>query len=317
MPLDPQAQAVLDQLAQAKLPDFTTLEPALVRRLYELALSGEAEPVAHVEDRSLPGPAGPIPVRVYRPEASGLLPALVYFHGGGWVLCSLDTHDNVCRTLANRAGCVVVSVDYRLAPEHKYPAAPEDCYAAASWVAERGAPLGVDAARVAVGGDSAGGNLTAVVALMARERGHPRLAAQLLVYPITNHDFDTVSYKENAEGYLLTRGMMQWFFDHYLDDPARGAEPLVSPLRAERLDGLPPAHVVTAGYDPLRDEGEAYAERLRRAGVPTRHQRYDAMFHGFFSMFEQIGAGRDAIGAAAAFLREAFGPGQAGGGRPC
>jgi acetyl esterase len=309
MPLDPQAKAVIDQLAQAQLPDFTTLQPATLRNLYEMAFAaGESEPVAHVEERTLPGPAGGIPVRVYRPRISGLLPALVYFHGGGWVVCSLDTHDNVCRALANRAGCAVVSVDYRLAPEHRYPAAPEDCYAAATWVAERGASLGVDAARIAVGGDSAGGNLAAVVALLAREREAPRLAAQLLVYPVTNNDFDNISYKENAEGYLLTRSMMQWFFGHYLEDPADASLPTVSPLRAERLDGLPPALLVTAGYDPLRDEGDAYAERLRQAGVPTRHLRYDGMFHGFFSMFEQIETGRDAIEAAALFLRESFAP---------
>jgi acetyl esterase len=308
MPLDPQAQAVLDQLAQAKLPDFSTLEPAAARKLYETAFRSDAdgEPVAQVENRTLPGPAGGIPVRVYRPRPDGLLPALVYFHGGGWVIGDLDTHDNVCRALANRAGCSVVSVDYRLAPEHRFPAAPEDCYAAATWVAERGAPLGIDASRIAVGGDSAGGNLAAVVAQAARERGGPRLAAQLLVYPVTNHDFDSVSYKENAEGYMLTRSMMQWFFGHYLEDAAQGDLPGVSPLRVEGLDGLPPALVVTAGYDPLRDEGDAYAERLVRAGVPTRHLRYDGMFHGFFSMFEQIESGREAIESAALFLRESF-----------
>lgn len=308
MPLDPQAQAVVDQLALGKPPDFSTLEPAAVRKLYDAAFAtgGNAEPVAHVENRTLPGPAGEIPVRVYRPRPDGLLPALVYFHGGGWVICSLDTHDNLCRALANRAGCTVVSVDYRLAPEHRFPAALEDCYAAATWVAERGAALGVDAARVAVGGDSAGGNLAAVVAQRARERGAPRLAAQLLVYPVTNNDFDTVSYKENAEAYMLTRSMMHWFFRHYLDDPAQGDQPAVSPLRAEGLDGLPPALVVTAGYDPLRDEGDAYAEHLRRAGVPTRHLRYDGMFHGFFSMFEQIETAREAVESAALFLRESF-----------
>ncbi len=307
MPLDPQAQALLDQLARVNPPDPTRLEPAALRRLQELAVPVEAEPVAQVEDRSLPGPAGEIPVRVYRPARPGLLPALVYFHGGGWVICSLDTHDNVCRALANRVGCVVVSVDYRLAPEHRYPAGRDDCYAAARWVAERGAALGVDAARVAVGGDSAGGNLAAVVALMARDRGGPRLAAQLLVYPITNDDFDTPSYVDYAEGHLLTRKAMRWFFGHYLDDPARSREPWVCPLRAERLDGLPPAHVVTAEFDPLRDEGEAYAQRLRRAGVPTTLVRYDGMFHGFFSMFEPLDKGRAALAAAAGALRRAFG----------
>jgi acetyl esterase len=263
--------------------------------------------VARVQDREIPGPDGPLPVRVYAPAREGLLPALVYFHGGGWAICSLETHDNVCRALANRARCVVVSVDYRLAPEHPFPAAVEDCYAAACWAAERGAPLGIDAARVAVGGDSAGGNLAAVTSLLARERGGPRLAGQLLVYPITNDDFDTVSYKENAEGYFLTRRMMQWFFGHYLDDPAHRANPLVSPLRSERLDGLPPAHVVTADYDPLRDEGEAYAERLRQAGVATTVRRYPGVFHGFYSMFDQIDTGREAIEETARFLRGAFG----------
>ena len=222
------------------------------------------------------------------------------------MICDLDTHDGVCRQLANRAGCAVVSVDYRLAPEAKFPAGPEDCYAAARYAAEHAGELGVDAARIAVAGDSAGGNLAAVVALMARARRGPALCHQLLVYPVTNHDFETASYHENAEGYLLTRAMMQWFWGHYLATPEAGEDPWASPLREPDLSGLPAATVLTAEYDPLRDEGEAFAERLRAAGVPTSLTRYDGMFHGFFGMTAAIDRARDALDHAAGALRSAF-----------
>ncbi len=310
MPLDPQARAVLDALAQAQLPDFSTLEPAAVRALHDAGLAAanaaSPEPVARVEERRVPGPAGEIPVRLYAPEGQRPLPLVAYFHGGGFVICSLDTHDNVCRRLANESGCAVVSVDYRLAPEHRYPAAPEDCFAVLRWLAEKGGELGGDPERIAVAGDSAGGNLAAVVALMARDRGGPALRHQLLVYPVTDHCFETASYLENAEGYLLTTRMMRWFWGHYLEDPARGAEAYASPLRAPDLSGLPPATLITAEFDPLRDEGDAYAGRLREAGVPTASLRYDGVFHGFFSMFENIDAGRRAVAAAAHALREAL-----------
>jgi acetyl esterase len=309
VPLDPQAAAVLAELGAVKLPDLSTLPPEIVRKAFRELLARDAESVAlaSIEDRTFPGPAGPVPVRVYRPEArSNALPLLVYFHGGGFVLCDLDTHDPICRMLADRAGCVVVSVDYRLAPEAKFPAAPEDCYAALRWGVGEARALGVDPRRVAVAGDSAGGNLAAVVALLAKERGGPGLVHQLLVYPVTDFNLDTPSYLENADGYLLTRDMMRWFWNHYLARPEDGASPIASPLRARDLRGLPPATVLSAEFDPLRDEGEAYAARLREAGVPTELRRYDGMIHGFFGMTARIDRAREAAHDAARTLREAF-----------
>jgi acetyl esterase len=308
MPLDPQARFVLDQLAAQGGLELSALTPAEARAAFErLQLPLPPEPVAAVENRTVPGPAGPIPVRVYTPETSDRpAPAIVYYHGGGWVIGSLDTHDGFCRALANRAGAAVVSVDYRLAPEHRFPAAPEDCYAAARWVAERGAEIGVDGGRLAIAGDSAGGNLAAVVALMARDRGGPRVRHQGLVYPVTDHDFDRPSYQENASGYLLTRDDMLWFWSHYAPEAARRAEPYASPLRVEKLLGLPPATVITAEYDPLRDEGEAYAARLAEAGVPVDAIRYDGMIHGFVQLFPVFDAGRKATERLAAVLRDAL-----------
>ncbi len=308
MPLDTQARALLDQMAAAGAPPFESLTPEQAREMIMQMreLAGPPEPVARVEDRVAATAAGPIPVRIYTPEAAGPLPMLVYFHGGGWVIGNLETVDAPCRALANRAGCLIVSVDYRLAPEHKFPAAAEDCYAATRWAAEHAAELGGDPARIAVGGDSAGGNLAAVVALMARERGGPRLAYQLLIYPVTNYDFSTPSYQENAEGYLLTKNAMVWFWDHYLRQPSDWEHPYASPLRAADLRGLPPAFVITAEYDPLRDEGEAYADRLRQAGVPTELRRYDGMIHGFFQMAGVFDQGKKVIADAAAALRAAF-----------
>ena len=306
MPLDPQARAVLDQLGTV-MPDLSVVEPATIRQLTEAALGlVPGEPVARVEDRTIPGPGGDLPVRVYTPEGAGPFPALVYFHGGGFVYCSLDTHDGTCRSLSNAAGCVVVSVDYRLAPEHKFPAATEDCLAATRWVAEHGGAIDVDGRRIAVGGDSAGGNLAAVTSLLVRDRGAASLRFQLLVYPVADFSFDTPSYRENAEGYLLTEKMMRAFWNHYLTDGGAGESPYASPLRAANLAGLPPALVITAEFDPLRDEGEAYAARLREAGVPVTATRYDGMIHGFFSMGDAIDRAGAAMAEAGAALRSAF-----------
>jgi acetyl esterase len=305
MPLDPQARFVLDQLAAQGGFELSDLTPEEARQHFEaLQLPIAPEPVAEARDRALPGPAGEIPVRVYRSEAAPRrAPAVVYFHGGGWVIGSLDTHDGFCRALANRTAAVVVSVDYRLAPEHRFPAAPEDCYAALRWVAERGDEIGVDGSRVAVAGDSAGGNLAAAVALMARDRGGPRPRHQALIYPVTDHDFERPSYRENAEGYLLSRADMRWFWGHYLPEPERRADPYASPLRAEKLGELPPATVVTAEFDPLRDEGEAYAARLAEAGVPVECERYEGMIHGFVQLFPVFDAGRRATDRLGAILR--------------
>ena len=306
MPLDPQAKALLDLMPA--MPDFTTLDLALVRAGMAAGVlsTGEPEAVAKVENRTIPGPAGQIPVRVYTPSGEGPHPGLVFFHGGGFVLCNLDTHDGICRSLTNAAGCVVVSVDYRLAPEHPYPAAPEDCYAATQWVAKNGSELGIDVSRLAIGGDSAGGNLTAVTALLARDRGGPALRFQLMIYPVTDCGFETASYRENGDGYFLTTGMMRWFWDKYLADPRQAGEGYASPLRVANLANLPPGLCITAGFDPLRDEGEAYAERLRKAGVDVRTSRYPGMFHGFLSMTAQLDKAREAVAEAGAALRAAL-----------
>lgn len=308
MPLDPQVEAVLAPLREAPVVDFWSLEPSVVRANFgSFGAEAAPPPVAKIENRGIPGPAGELPVRIYTPDGAGPFPLLMFFHGGGFVVCDLDSHDALARSLCGGAGAVVVSVDYRLAPEAKFPAAPEDCHAATRWAVDNAASIGADGARVAVAGDSAGGNLAAVVAQLAKQRGGPALAHQLLLYPVTAHDFTTPSYEENAEGYFLTRDMMQWFWHHYLERAEDGQDPLAAPLRAKDLSGLPPATVVTAEYDPLRDEGEAYARRLDEAGVPTQAVRYDGVIHGFVSMYEQIDKGREAIEFGCKRLRESFG----------
>ena len=308
MPIDPQAQAFLDQIAALGGQPLSAMGVDGARQAMELLSAMRPEPpaVAAAVDRRIPGPGGDIPVRIYTPNGTAPFPLLVYFHGGGWVLGGLDTHDGVCRALANGAGCVVVSVDYRLAPEHRYPAAAEDCHAATKWAAANAAELGADARRLAVGGDSAGGNLAAVVPQMARDRGGPAIVFQLLIYPATDAASDAPSQRENADGYLLTHGDMLWFWGHYLGDAARGAEPYASPLRADRLAGLPPALVITAEFDPLRDEGETYAKRLEEAGVPARLTRYDGMIHGFFGMGHLMDQANAAVREACGNLRLAF-----------
>jgi len=309
MPLDPEARMLMDQMQGAMRPfNELSVEEARAAILALSTAAGEPERVARVENRTVPGPRGEIPVRIYTPEGRAPFPVLVYFHGGGWVIGNLETHDPLCRHLTNAVGCVVVSVDYRLAPEHPYPAAADDSYAATRWVAENAAAIGGDPARIAIGGDSAGGNLTAVVALMARDRGGPQLVFQLLVYPVTDDpSANHPSYRENADGYFLTRDMMHWFWDHYRAPGLDRNEPYLSPLRARDLRGLPPALVVTAEFDPLRDEGEAYAAKLREAGVPVQLKRYDGMIHGFFGMGALLTQARTATREAADALRAAFG----------
>lgn len=308
MPLDPQARFLLDQLAAQGGPKLHEMTPAEARRAFEgMRLPLPGEPVASIEDLRVPGPAGEIPVRLYVPEgAAAPAPALVYCHGGGWVIGSPDSHENLCKALANRSSARVVSVDYRLAPEHPWPAAAEDCYAVTCHLAVHGAELGVDGARLAVAGDSAGGNLAAVVALLARERAGPRLRHQALIYPVTDHDFERPSYRENGSGYFLETAGMRWFWDQYVPGRADRDDPTAAPLRAEKLGGLPPATVITAEYDPLRDEGEAYAERLRAAGVPTTCTRYAGQIHGFVSLLDLIDDGRRAVAEIGAALRSAL-----------
>ena len=301
MPLDPQAQEFLDMLAATRFPGFESMPIPVARALFLARdLGGPPVPVDLVEDRVLPGD---IPARVYTPRGPGPKPALLYFHGGGWVLGGLDTVDAPCRRLADAADCIVVSVDYRLAPEHKFPIPAEDCYAATRHVAENAAAFGADRDRIAVGGDSAGGNLAAAVTLMARDRGGPRLSFQLLIYPATDFAFDTPSYRAHAEGFGLTRKAARWYWSQYLPRPEDGAHPLASPLRAQDLRGLPPARVITAEYDPLRDEGEAYAARLRAAGVRAEVRRFEGQIHGFFAMCGIMDQGKAAIDDAAAALR--------------
>jgi acetyl esterase len=310
MPVDPQAQAILDQIAEAGLPQSSDLSVDEARRMMierRKLVNAAPDPVGRVENRAIPGPGGEIPIRVYAPSGAGPFPILVYFHGGGWVLGTLDTHDALCRALTNAAECVVMSVEYRLAPEHKFPAAAEDAYAATRWAASNGDALGADGSRLAVGGDSAGGNLAAAVTLMARDRGGPPLTHQLLIYPVTDRSFETRSYRDNADGYMLSRGDMIWFWDHYLSDEADADNPYASPLRAEDLRNLPSATVITAEYDPLRDEGEAYAARLREAGVSVESTCYPGMIHGFLANLAVIDAGKQAVRASGQALSAAFG----------
>jgi acetyl esterase len=305
MSLHPKAKEFLDQLAAAGMPTLGSLPPAETREAFKgiAAFGGPPEPLANVEERSIPGPGGQIPLRIYTPEGKGPHPVILYFHGGGWVIGDFDTHDGLCRHLAKQASAVVVSVGYRLAPEHKFPAAPDDCYAATCWVAENAAALGADAKRIVVGGDSAGGNLAAAVSLMARDRGKPKIALQLLIYPVTDHSYDRPSYAENAKGYLLEKSSMVWFWDHYLKDARDGENPYASPLRAKDLSGQPPALLITAEFDPLRDEGEAYGKRLKEAGVAVTQKRYDGLIHGFAMMTGFFDQAREFVADAAKAIR--------------
>lgn len=305
MPLDPQAAVVIEMISSLGLGSMTPeTDPAQIRALMDAAAIPSEVVCDSVEDRTIPGPAGEIPIRVYRPRPGPGLPVVVYFHGGGWVCGSLKTHDGVCRSLANGADAVVVSVDYRMAPEHKFPAAVDDAFAATQWVSEHAADLGVDAGRLAVAGDSAGGNLAAVMAMLARDAGGPPIAFQLLVYPVTDYEFTSRSMEQNAEGYFLTRGDMQWFFGHYLRSEADADDPRVSPLRASDLSNLPPAFVITAEYDPLHDQGQAYVEALRAAGNDVEWVDYDGMFHGFFGMGAVIDKAKVALEDAVTALRK-------------
>jgi len=315
--LDAQMQLVLDMYASLGGKPVETLTPEEARAqpspasavealLREQGRSTEPEPVAEVMARTIAGPAEEIPVRVYRPASADPLPVLLYFHGGGWVIANGDVYDASARALANAAACMVVSVDYRQAPEHKFPAAHEDAYAAYRWARGRAADVGGDPARVAVAGEGAGANLAAAAAMIARDDGLPVPAYQLLVYPVADYDFETPSYLEHANAKPLNRAMMQWFFGHYLRSPRDADTPAISLARTRDLSGLPPATVITAEVDPLRSEGEMLADRLRQAGIAVDYAIYGGVTHEFFGMGAVVAKAREAVQQAAAGLRRAF-----------
>jgi acetyl esterase len=310
MPLDPQLQAMRDQREREKVAPLYTMSLAEARAadLASIqAAGGSPEPVHEVVDHWIPGPGGDLLVRVYRPASAGPLPVLMYFFGGGWVLGTVDTADGIARSLANAGGCIVAVTGYRLAPEHPFPAAIEDCWAATRWVTANAASLGADPSRIAVGGDSAGGNLAAALTLMAQEAGDLELTGQLLVYPNTDQLADDESLRDNADPWLFNHHSVKWYREHYLIDPDDATNPLASPLHAKTLRGLPPALIITAEYDPLRDQGERYARRLAEDGVPVAVTRYEGMVHGFFAMAGTVDASRIALAQAAKQLRVWFG----------
>jgi acetyl esterase len=311
--LHPQMQAIIDAMEEAGGPAFEDISAAEARANLD-ARDGDyyLQPpeVAGVSERTIPGPAGPIPVRVYTPlhvPADPAPPLIVLYHGGGWVVGSFASHDPECRAMANSAGAVVMAVDYRLAPEHKFPAAVDDCWAACRWATENAGEIGADPSRIAITGDSAGGNLAAVIAQIAAREGAPKIALQVLIYPVTHAATETDSYQRYAEGHVLTRAGMQYFIATYLNDAAEANDPRVSPLLATDVSGAAPALVVTASHDPLHDEGKAYADKLSAAGVPVEYVCYDGMTHGFHLWSAGLDAARDLKARSAAALKRAFG----------
>ena len=312
MALDPESQRLLDLMAAANRPAWITLTPDQAREQYLSTRAGAQGPRpdgVSVTDRTIRGPAGAIPVRLYRPEHAApeaKLPALVFAHGGGWVFGNLDSHDVLCAQLAIEAGIAVFAIDYRLAPEARFPGAFEDVVAGLQWVAANGASVGIDSSRLAIGGDSAGGNLAAAVAIWARDHNGPKLRLQLLAYPVTDAVARLESYRLFFDGYGLNAPTMEWFYDHYTPDKAKRDDWRISPLRAKSLAGLPPALVVTAGYDVLRDEGRAYAWRLQKEGTVTDLVEFGGMLHGFLSSPMLLHGARRGTAMCAAALREAL-----------
>ncbi|WP_158575837.1 alpha/beta hydrolase [Streptomyces corynorhini] len=308
--LDPQAQALIDAAIASGLPPVHSLPAAQARRRMRSAfIWGDPEPIEHRKDLIAPGPAGDLPVRLYHPAPGRRLPLIVFFHGGGWIVNDLDTHDRLCARLAVESSCAVLSVDFRCAPEHPYPAPVEDGYAALVWAASHGDVLGVDTSRVAVAGDSSGGTVATAVCMTARDRGGPVIGQQTLIYPVTDHlDPPTASYRERGTGYSLNRGFMEWAWQAYLPAEWSATDPRLFPLRAADLRGLPRTLMLTAEFDPLRDEGIAYADRLSEAGVPTEHWHFDDQMHGFALQTHAIDRARRAVADTArhiaAVLRE-------------
>ena len=304
--MNEETREFLEKVASSKKPPLSSQTPEQVRKINKvfIDLSHPKETVAKVENRTIPGPGGELPLRIYTPEGVGPFPVLVYFHGGGYVLGDLEMVDSICRTLANAAKCLVISVEYRLAPEHKFPAAIEDGYSATLWAAENAATVNGDATRIAVGGESAGGNLAAVVALMARDRLQPPLTYQLLIYPSTQLGLlPTESRRLYGENYFLTTDSIVWFAQQYLPVGEDSKNAYISPLLAEDLTNLPPGLIITAEYDPLRDEGEAYGDRLQKAGVPMKVSRYPGTIHGFINLAGMLTLGQEALKEAAQELK--------------
>jgi acetyl esterase/lipase len=307
--LDPDAAAVYKAFQEANRPPYETVSPAEARQLYlagRVVSNPEPPEIESAKPLAIPAPHGSIPARVYTPKtlrkANGLSPCLVFFHGGGWVIGDLDSHDVVCRKLAHEGELIVISVDYRLAPEHRFPAAVNDAIAATKWVADNARQFGIDAARISVGGDSAGGNLAAVVALAARDGNGPKLAGQVLIYPATDFAMNTLSHSEPDTSILLTHSVVKWFCNHYLGD-ADINDWRASPARAKSLAGLPPAYVLIAGGDPLRDEGDEYAKRLKQAGVAVTYRYFPGQFHGFFTMGKLLNQANIAASEISAWLK--------------
>ncbi len=316
-PADPQMQAVLHELRALEPKPIATLSAedareqptpadAVKRLLKKQNRSTDPAPVADVDDRKIPGKDAQIPVRIYTPNGQGPFPVIVYYHGGGWVIATNDVYDSSARALTNAADAVLISVEYRKGPEHRFPAAHEDAYAAYLWALAHAAEINGDPKRVAVAGESAGGNLAAGVALLARERGQQLPVHQLLVYPVAGHDFTTPSYQENADAMPLNKAAMPWFFEKYLNNPADAKNPLISLVQAKDLRGLPPATVITAEIDPLRSEGKRYAERLREAGVPVTYKNYEGVTHEFFGMGAVVDKAKQAVALAGSELKDSF-----------
>lgn len=312
MPVDPQVAEFLKQVAAANAPPLYTLPPSQARRLVP-QISSPAEPVATVEDRVIPGLGGDIPVRIYTPRSAvqqpgrGPAPIMVFFHGGGWFVGDIKSYDHLMRTFANAFDSIIVSVEYRLSPENKFPAGVEDSYSATAWASQEARSLGADPTRLMVCGDSAGANLAAAVCLMARDRQGPEIAYQLLIYPVIDANFDTPSYQENATGYMLTQTAMRWYWEAYLAHPDDARNPYAAPIQAADLSKLPAAHIITAKYDPLRDEGDAYAARLKAAGVPVTTKCYETMIHGFVRRTDLYDMARQSIQDMAHEVKRFFG----------